>query len=492
MRRSADHKDAGRHPGHTAAKREPKPVSGRVENGTRECDILIRNAYVITMDQQRTVFRNGAVAITGREISMVGPEREVVEKYVGRDTLDAHGAPVHPGFVDAHWHNCNETTRGVFPDKATTKEYYKYYAAWYDQMTADDEYASARLSALEMLRNGTTCFMEAGTAFETSAVAEAATSVGIRASLSEPFLWDQGDDATLSRMTRIEPSTKRCHDLLGSELWRNREDGLIRGHVCLFGSGSASDEIVREACELAEKNQVVFTQHQSSTLAGVAAQEARTGRKPLVHYGELGLLKPHCSFTHMTLVRDDEARYVRESGMSIIWSPAISMNWGWVKGFARRHQELFRAGVNVALGSDVPKFGLDGAGMFAYLLSREAGDAEPLSAEEVFQMSTLGGARAMCIADSIGSIEPGKLADVVVRSSELPEFQPGHYLVQNLVLASRGKSVDTVIVNGAIVVRGGHSTQVDEGEVFAAARDSANRLAQNIGVRAESPWRMVD
>ena len=98
----------------------------------------------------------------------------------------------------------------------------------------------------------------------------------------------------------------------------------------------------------------------------------------------------------------------------------------------------------------------------------------------------------MCMADTIGSIEPGKLADVVVRTTELPEFQPGHYLVQNLLLASRGKSVDTVIVNGRIVVRGGHSTQVDEGEVFAAARDSANRLANKIGVRSESPWRVVD
>ena len=138
--------------------------------------------------------------------------------------------------------------------------------------------------------------------------------------------------------------------------------------------------------------------------------------------------------------------------MSIIWSPAISMNWGWAKGFTRSHPRLFRDGVNVGLGSDVPKFGLDTAAMVAYLLSREQGDPEPLLAEEVFEMATLGSARAMGLDARIGSLEPGKLADVVVRTTELPEFQPGHYPVQNLLLASRGKSVDTVLVDGQVVV----------------------------------------
>jgi 5-methylthioadenosine/S-adenosylhomocysteine deaminase len=461
------------------------------ESQARECDVVIRHGYVITMNDGRTVYADGAVAIAGREIVMVGADRDVAAAWRGRQTIDAKGAPVHPGFVDAHWHNCNETTRGVFPDVATTKDYYKYYAAWYDEMSEADEHASAQLSALEMLRSGVTCFMEPGTAFDTDAVADAAAGAGIRASLCEPFLWDISDDPMLGSMRRSPGTARRCADLLGRELWRNGSDGLIRGHVGVFGSGTASDRLLQDACALAGSSGVIFTQHQSSTRHGIAGQEARMGEMPLVHFGKLGLLQPHCSFAHMTHVRDEEAPFVRESGMSIVWSPAISMNWGWAQGVTRGHPRLFRDGVNVGLGSDVPKFGLDTAAMVAYLLSREQGDAEPLQAEEVFEMATLGGARAMGLNALIGSLEPGKLADVVVRMTELPEYQPGHYPVQNLLLASRGKSVDTVLVDGRVVVRSGHSTQVDEHAVYRAARSSADRMAGEIGIPLNGGWPVV-
>jgi 5-methylthioadenosine/S-adenosylhomocysteine deaminase len=461
------------------------------EPGQHACDVVIRHGYVITMNPDRTIYADGAVAIAGREILMVGPDQEVAAACQGRETIDAQGAPVHPGFIDAHWHNCNETTRGVFPDVATTKDYYTYYAAWYDLMSPADEHASAQISGLEMLRSGITCFMEPGTAFDTDAVADAAVTVGIRASLSEPFLWDISDDPMLGSMRRTPGTTQRCSTLLGRELWRNESDGLVRGHVGVFGSGTASDGLLRDACELARTNGVIFTQHQSSTLHGIAGQESRMGEMPLVHFGKLGLLQPHCSFSHMTRVRDEEAWFVRESGMSIIWSPAISMNWGWVKGFTRNHPRLFREGVNVGLGSDVPKFGVDTAAMVAYLLSREQGDPEPLLAEEVFEMATLGSAQAMGLDARIGSLEPGKLADVVVRTNELPEFQPGHYPVQNLLLSSRGRSVHTVLVNGQVVVRSGHSTQVDEQAVYRAARTSADRLAGQTGIPLNGSWPVV-
>ena len=458
----------------------------------RDCDLLIRHGYVITMNAGRAIYADGAVAIAGREIVMVGRDEDVVAAFAARETIDAHGAPVHPGFIDAHWHNCNETTRGVFPDVATTGEYYRYYAAWYDRMSSADEFASAQASGLEMLRSGITCFMEPGTAFDTDAVAEAATAAGIRASLSEPFLWDITDDPMLGSMRRSPGTPQRCADLLGRELWRNDTGGLVRGHVGVFGSGTASDGLLRDACDAASSGGVIFTQHQSSTRHGVAGQEARMGEMPLVHFAKLGLLQPHCSFSHMTLIRDEEAAVVRESGMSIIWSPAISMNWGWVRGFTRSHPRLWREGVTVGLGNDVPKFGVDTAPMMAYLLSREQGDAEPLLAEEVFEMATLGSARAMGLESRIGSLEPGKLADVVVRAADTPEFQPGHYAVQNLLLASRGRSVDTVIVDGQVAVRSGHSTRIDEQAAYRAARASADRLAGEIGIPPNGTWPVLD
>jgi cytosine/adenosine deaminase-related metal-dependent hydrolase len=141
--------------------------------------------------------------------------------------------------------------------------------------------------------------------------------------------------------------------------------------------------------------------------------------------------------------------------------------------------------------SDVPKFGVDTAAMVAYLLSREQGDPDPLLAEEIFEMATLGSARAMGLDAHIGSLETGRLADIVVRTTELPEYQPGHYPVQNLLLASRGRSVDIVLVDGQIVIRAGHSTRVDQQAAYRAARASAGRLAGQIGIAANDSWPVV-
>jgi 5-methylthioadenosine/S-adenosylhomocysteine deaminase len=456
----------------------------------QRCDIIIRNAYLITMDPKRTIYDRGAVAIAGHTIAAVGPDADVLARYRAERLIDVHGAPVHPGFVEAHYHIPNHLTRGVFPDASTTAEYYVNYAKWYDRMDEEDEHAAGLIAGLEMLRSGITCFMEAGTVFATDAVASAALALGIRASVSEPFLWDIGKDTTLSNMRRSQGSTERCLDQLGRELWRNRDpDALVRGHVCLFGSGSASDDLIVAGTETAERNGVAFTQHQSTNVQGVSRQEERLGRRPLVHFADVGVLKPHCAYTHMNVIREDEARAIKEAGMSIIWCPANSMNWGIGATIRRRPQpDLYRQGVNVGLGSDVPKWGLDAAPLTAYLLARDLGDSEPLASEEIFEMATLGGAQAMGLAATIGSLEPGKRADLVIRSSELPEFQPGRYPIQNLLLASRGKSVDTVLVDGQIMVRGGHSTRVDEQVVYERAKQSAMKLAQEIGIAVTSRW----
>ena len=97
------------------------------------CDLVITNAYLITMDPRRSVYRRGAVAIDGRDIVMVGPEAAVHAQYRGCRSIDARGGPVHPGFIDAHYHVPNQLTRGVFPDTAAMSDYYLCYARWYER-----------------------------------------------------------------------------------------------------------------------------------------------------------------------------------------------------------------------------------------------------------------------------------------------------------------------------------------------------------------------
>jgi cytosine/adenosine deaminase-related metal-dependent hydrolase len=467
-------------------------LTSPVDPETRSCDLLVRNGYVLSMDATRTVYPSGAVAIEGDRIVAVGPEQSLLPRFRPARVLDARGAIVHPGFVEAHTHVTLHTTRGAFPDGADAETSFSYYTRWFNCLEQEDEHASTLLACVEMLHGGITCFMDAGTVFEPDAAGSAAEAVGIRGSLGEPFLWDVPEYPMAAGIGRIAPTTGRALASLGSELWRNREPhGLVRGHVALYGVGSASDELMLAAKQCADENGAIFTQHQSLEQEDTDADDARFGRHPLVHFAELGLLGPNCTFSHMNVLRDDEIRPVVDSGMSLVWNPGNVMSYAITSTSRSRITELLELGVGVALGTDVGKFWAYGEqGWLGFLLAREWGGSFP--AEVVLEMATVGGARAIGQSGTLGSLEPGKKADLVIRSTEPPEAQPGVNPIRDLALVVRSKGVDTVVVDGRIVMRHGRLVLIDEGAVYEVARESARRLAERAGIPRQHSWPTVE
>src|SRR5262249_18955981 len=158
----------------------------------------------------RAVHAPGAVAISGRDIVAVGPERDVMTAYEGKRSIDAFESVVHPGFVDAHYHATMHTSRGVLeslfgaPGGDNARASFGVFSRWMNLLEPEDEFASAQLACLEMVRNGVTCFLDPGTAFEPERVAEAARKVGVRASLTDPFVWDvEGGLQMASEIERV-------------------------------------------------------------------------------------------------------------------------------------------------------------------------------------------------------------------------------------------------------------------------------------------------
>jgi 5-methylthioadenosine/S-adenosylhomocysteine deaminase len=344
-----------------------------------------------------------------------------------------------------------------------------------------------------MARNGFTAYLEVGTAFEPDAVGAAAEEVGIRVSLGDPFLWDEADAEGMSiQIPRAPADRKRAEKLLGQQLKRNRNaDSLVRGHVALYGIGSASDELSLAAKKLADANDVVLTQHQNFTEEDAAHDRKRFGKNPLVHYQEIGFLGRNCTFTHMNVLQDDEAKAVVESGLSIVWQPGNYMYYAIGDQMRSRMAELYHAGVNLSFGADVAKIWVYGElGFLGYLVSRQVGSYLP--AEAILEMFTIGGARAMGLQDELGSLEPGKRADIVIRSNDLPDQQPNTDVVRHLALINRTKGVDTVLVNGEMVVRHGRLTRLDEGAVYARAQASARRMVERIGAKVGTFWPLVN
>ena len=471
-------------------------------NAKSPIDLAVVHGYVVTMDDDRRVFRDGAVAVADREIVAVGTTAEVLAAYEPARTIDARGGVVHPGFVETHTHVTYHLGRAAVPDTLQFHEIEpRFFQPYLNALDDDDEHASALLACFEMVRNGTTCFLEAGTAFSPAAVAAAAEAIGMRGLVADPFLWDvteNEDGYSALGLDRAPADTRRALDLLGNELWRNRDpDALVRGHVAVQGMGSATDELERAAKAAADEAGVVLNQHQSYYQVDVAGDDARHGRHPLVHLHDIGVLGDNCVFAHMNIVRDDEVAPIVDSDMSIAWCPGASMTWAVGGTLHGRHAELYHRGVNVALGSDSSNWGyrfdVGLQGYLAVLTARErSGDRAALVAEDALTMATVNGARAVGLADRIGSLEPGKRADLVIRAPDVPEAHPVHDPIIGLVYSARSKSVHTVVIDGRVVLEGGRPTLIDADAIFTAVARSTRTVFDRMGYRIEPRWKPVD
>ncbi len=460
------------------------------------CDTIIQNARVISMNERREIFPKGAIAIAGNRIAAVGPEREVLPAWTARRVLDAQGGLVHPGYIDSHVHTTLVNSRGAFPDSMGWKDGMEFYDRWWNATEDADEYASALHAFVEMLANGTTCIMETGTAIQPDVVAGAMQDAGIRGLVADSWMSDVAEPG--AGLRKRPATTQRCLAELGGQLKRNKDpDALVRGHVAVYGMGASSDELMLAAKAAADVGGVTFSQHQSFSRGDTAADEKRYGKHPLVHYAEIGALGPNCLFTHMNIIRDDEADAIIASGMGITWCLTSSMIWGAGGTAHGRHDELYKRGCKVALGSDsgnsALRFDLNQQGVLTVLTSRDKRrDRTALGPEDALTMLTIGGAKAIGRDADIGSLEVGKRADIVLRSPDSNEAQPALDEVQGLVLSHGPKSVDTVLVDGRVVVRKGRHTQLDELQVQAKVRESARRMLGRIGMNALPAWPRVE
>lgn len=464
--------------------------------GPERCDLLVRGGHVLTMDAARTVHPRGAIAVRGTRIVAVGPEPEMLAGWRASRVLDAGGALVHPGFIDAHLHINAHTCRGFFRgDASRGGRVGPNYADWKAALEPEDEQAAAALGCLELLRHGYTAFVEPGTAFEPDAIAAAAEAIGVRCSLADPYLWD--DSSLLDVIpglksdrlfARVPPSRERALRLLGGQLFRNRAgEGLVHGHVALYGEGTASDELMRAAKTLADREGVVVNTHLGFDLDLADAMEQRWRRPRFAHLADLGVLGPNTTFVHMNAIRDGDVAPLLASRLSLVWCPLPYLSRGTPLRAPTRIPEMRRRGASVALGTDSARQSTVGDAAFLALhLAAEAG--QPVEPEDVLEMLTLGGARAAGLAGLVGSLEPGKRADLVVRRRESAELAPGVDPAHQLVAVAHGATADTVVVNGRVVLRDGRSTRVGDEAVVAEARASAYRVAGRLGLQRPGRW----
>ena len=467
-------------------------------NRDQHCDLLIRNAFVVTVDTGRRVFSPGAVAVRGNVLVAVGPEREVMRGMRAARTIDAEGAVLHPGFIDAHNHVVGAGCRGVFANDADDPASGVNYAEWKADVTGEDEAAAATLTALQLLHAGYTGVVEAGTVFDTGSVAAALDVAGIRTCLAAPYLWDDigvmqhlGSLESRALFARAPAEFERCVAELGSELHRNdAPGGRIHGFVCLYGLGTASDELERRAKALALEHGVVVHQHEAYEPASCAAETERLGHSRIVHLDALGVLDAGATLVHMNTLTDEDVDIVSRRGCSVVWCPGPYLSMGLAGKVECRMPEFLRRGANVTLGSDSARgSALGDEALLAHLVAANSG--QQLAPETILEMLCINAARSAGLESITGSLEVGKRADLVVKDPDEPEAYPGANPLQQAVLTCRGRA-RTVVVNGDVVIDDGRSTRVDEREVFARAHESIRRRIERLGLAEAMRWPVLD
>jgi cytosine/adenosine deaminase-related metal-dependent hydrolase len=457
--------------------------------------MIFTNATIMTMNPGRDILSNGALVVQGNRIVAIDKTPILLALYPDETRIDVGGKVIIPGLIDTHVHLAQALIRGCADDMALIQWLCERVWVLQGNFTQDDGYVSARLCIAEMLRSGTTTFLESMLAhrYGFDGIAQAVEESGIRACLAG-IVMDIGTYATQENSMHPGMIENRETSLLGVLDMHTKWQGAANGRLHVwFGPrtpGGVTSELYREMTDLARQRDMGMTMHLAEVEADRFYLQENFGLSPVDYAESVGLLGPRTVLVHMVWLTPAEIDKLAATHTHVSHNP--SSNSKLASGVCKVPLMLER-GVNVALGCD------GGPSNNDYDMIREmklaaiihkAVTLDPLivPAESVLEMATINGARALGLEHEIGSLEVGKKADLVVidldRLHTTPSFNP----VSTLVYAATGGEVDTVMVDGKIVVEKGQLLTMNEHEVKREANRHAKALYQKAGIDLKPRW----
>jgi 5-methylthioadenosine/S-adenosylhomocysteine deaminase len=452
---------------------------------------LIAGGDVVTMNGTRQVLVGGSVVVSDGLIAAVGSTSDLRAAHPGATVIDASDCVVTPGMINAHQHLTGDPlVRSCIPDLlAPGASIFEWAVPIHAEHTADDDELSATLCAIECAQNGVTTVVEAGTVAHADRVAKAMQSVGIRGTVGT-WGWDIGEgpftgtvDEILDRQRAVVEAFPR--------------GGLVEGWVTLVGHDLASDRLLVDAAALARETGTGMTMHMSPTSSDPESYVARTGRRPIAHLDDLGVLGPHLLLAHGVWLDDEELDLVVSSRTAIAYCPWAYLRLGQGVTLAGRHADIVERGGRVALGCDAANAGdvvdiLRTAALAAGIARDSRLDPERFGAHQAFELATIAGAEAIGMADRIGSLEVGKQADIVVHDATDRGWSPRGDVGLQLVWGTDGRTVRDVFVAGKPVIRDGSCVTMDAPAVRREAQARQRSLLDRAGLTVPHVWPHVD
>ena len=447
--------------------------------------------YIVTMDPERRMIADGAVVVAGNRITHVGKSADLAA--VTADTvIYGAGMVMTPGFVNGHMHvSYAHAVRGLFPDDLGA-DYLPNVFRLQGAMTAEDEFATSLLAITELLKYGTTTFLDPGTTTHLDACLEAYRLAGCRIIVGHS-VQDKPNPLNLPAYN-TEDAMRRTADAISD--YHGQLDGMVSAWAMPFSSEFCSPELLAGCHAVAEAAGTRSTLHFTNGARWIRECRDAYGCAPTEYLEERGVLSPSMTLAHCLGITDAEARLIGASGAAAVMCPTAAVKGG--AGMTRHGllPELLEYGARVGLGTDAGNNSnlletLRSVYLAAVLYKDGRQDVGMMPAETALELGTIGGAAALGLDDIIGSIEPGKCADLVLFDSRRAEWGALHNPVNSLVYNADGRSVHTVIVNGRVVVADHQPQFVDEAALVAEVQELGEALVKRTGVNFNPRWPVV-
>jgi 5-methylthioadenosine/S-adenosylhomocysteine deaminase len=433
------------------------------------CDLLIEAGWVIPVEPRGAVLENHAVAVSAGRIVALLPIAEARARFQPRERIERPGSALLPGLVNAHTHNPMTLMRGLADDLPLMR-WLKEHVWPVEAAVIGGEFCAdgAELSVAEMLRGGTTCCNE--NYFFPDVLAATYKRLGFRAVVGLPII--EFPSAWASSQAEYFDKALEIHDLY-------RRDPLIGTSFAPHAPYTVGDASFERIKLLADQLDLQVHCHVHETAQEVEDSLAEHGQRPLARLQRLGLVNDQLIAVHMTQLTEAEIALCAEHGVSVAHCPESNLKLA--SGFCPA-EALRKAGVNLALGTDgcASNNDLDMFGEMrtaALLAKAVAGDASAMDAMSALHMATLGGARAMGLGDEIGSIVPGKRADLITVRFDVIEAQPFYNAISQIVYASGRQQVRDAWIDGVPKLRDGVLADLDEAALIAKAGEWRARIA---------------
>jgi len=449
-------------------------VYAQVPKEAVSVDLLITGGTIVTMDGDRRIIENGEIAMRGDTIVGVGQAPLFPKGVLARQKIDAGGKLLLPGFINGHTHVPMTLFRGLHDD-VTLDDWLRKYIFPAEAKNVTEEFVrwGTRLAAAEQIRSGVTTF--ADMYYFEDAVAEETKAAGMRGILGETFIdFPAPDNKTEDEMLAYtEKFLKR---------WQG--DPLIHAAPAPHSIYTCSRKTLQDAAALARKYQAPILIHVAEMKKELDDSRLQNGTTPVQYLEKLGILGPDVVAAHCIFVDEADCKILAERKVGCVHNPSSNM---MLASGVSPVSEMRAAGIAVGLGTDGPAGSnndldlMEEMDLAAKLAKITKMDPLALNAKAVVEMATIDGARALHVEKEIGSLEPGKKADVIIIGLDAPNAVPMYDIYAQLAYALKASDVETVVIGGHIVMRDRKLLTVDERAAIAKAREYKNKIEASLG-----------